>query len=78
MKDSSSATINKVAITDCDYGIALYQKKPDFGPAKVIVGLAKLERNLHDYIVEKDSTLMVDAMKVPGKFKKVYERLYEN
>ena len=78
LKDSSSATLNKVTIKDSDYGIALYQKKPDFGPAKVVVGLTKLERNLHDYIVEKDSTLIVDAMKVPGKFKNVYERLYEN
>ena len=78
MKDSSSATINKVSIKDCDYAIALYQKKPDFGPANATIGLTKLERNLHDYIVEKDSTLMVDAIKIPGKFKNVYERLYEN
>jgi len=77
-KDSSSTKITRSTIKDCNYGIALYQKKPDFGPASTILHTSKLRGNDHDFIVEENSTLIFNQIKYSEKFEKVYERLYEN
>ena len=76
VKDDSFALVNDVTIKNCEYGVALYQKKPDFGPAHVVVTSISIEGSDHDYIVEENSTLLVDTIEVPGEFKNIYERLY--
>ena len=56
MKDDSFALVNDVTIKNCEYGVALYQKKPDFGPAHVVVTSISIEGSDHDYIVEENSS----------------------
>jgi hypothetical protein len=77
MKDQSSAIINDILINDCKYGVAIYQKKPDFGPANAIIDSIAIEGSYIDYIVEENSTLLLDGIELIGEFKNVYQRLYE-
>jgi len=77
IKDDSTAIINDVKVSNCEYGVALYQKKIDFGPANAVVSLMNIEDSYDDFIIEEGSNLTVDAIKISGEFKDVYQKLYE-
>ena len=78
MKDESSAVINNTEINNCEYGLAVYQKKPDFGPAHVFANSVNIKDSYLDYIVEDNSTLLMDTSEISEKDKNIYSKLYEN
>ena len=63
-KDESQFTLNSVRINDCDKGLALYQKKSEFGPAKMAVKNSLLTNVRIAYLVEDNSELIVDGKKI--------------
>ena len=42
-KDLSTVTVNSITFQNVDYGFVAFQKKPEFGPAKIIVKNTKKE-----------------------------------
>jgi hypothetical protein len=75
-KDLSKTNIDKIKISDCEYGFSVYEKKSEFGPAKISVTNVELYSNKKDYLVEKGSTLLIDEKIILGNKEKVYEILY--
>ena len=70
-KDDSVVNIFSSAIHDSEYGLALYQKKPEFGPGTIeAVGLA-LSGNRTESVVEHGSTLTVNNEKQATEFANV-------
>lgn len=63
-KDSSEAAINNITISDCNIGFALYQKKPEFGPASVLVRNLNTNKVNDLYLVEQGSLLTVEGKKI--------------
>jgi hypothetical protein len=75
-KDLSLVEIDKVEILNCHYGFAAYQKKPEFGPAKVIVKSIKQKGYKEMYLLEKGSELIYGNNHYYGKVKFNIDEMY--
>ena len=75
-KDFSLVEIQDSTILNCNYGFAIYQKKPEYGPSSIVAHGMTLSGNMNDYIVEDGSTLIVDGMLIPESQSGVCEKLY--
>ena len=53
--------------------MAAYQKKSEFGPAKIIGDNVYIQDNEIDTFIEKDSKLVLNGKEIEGDQKKVYE-----
>ena len=58
-KDLSVVTISDITLTNCDKGFAAYQKKPEFGPAKITVKKYNAENVTYLQIAENGSTIIL-------------------
>ncbi|MBU1996032.1 MAG: CotH kinase family protein, partial [Candidatus Omnitrophica bacterium] len=59
-KDTSSLLLNNGSISNSKIGFAVYQKKPEFGPAKIEAKSIKLENVDKPYLIQKGSQLLFD------------------
>jgi len=60
-KDSSEARLHKVQISECKTGLALYQKKPQFGPAAMEASDVHFKDVSRAYSVRNSSELILDG-----------------
>lgn len=58
-KDLSQLTLHNVQISNCKTGVTAFQKKPEFGPAKIFMKNTTLENVEKESMIEKLSTLVV-------------------
>lgn len=56
-KDLSTVTISHISLSNCDKGFAAYQKKPEFGPAKITVKSYDAAQVTYLQIAENGSTI---------------------
>jgi len=77
-KDMSQVNIENVKISASEVGFAVYQKKPEFGPSAMTVSSVDMVNVTTPYLVEVDSTLLVDNQKIDDtqNQKNVWEILY--
>ena len=64
-KDLSTLDVKDSKVIDCNYGIVLLQKKPEYGPAKMTLDNTLIEHAKTPYLIEVGSEVVVD-----GKLKK--------
>ena len=76
-KDNSEVSIDDFRGIGCEYGIAVYQKKPEFGPSFALAGKAKINASLSNYLIEEGSSVFAENNLIKGKEKNVYLMLYE-
>ncbi len=84
-KKLKSNIVNEgLVIDNCEYGIAIYQKKPEFGSAEVYIGNRKeiykniLFKNTNDhFIIEKGSFLEVGSQRIENYENNVYKKIYK-
>lgn len=75
-KDGSTVSARGVTILDSPYALAVYPKKPEYGPSSLTVaaldtgGVGKL------YVVETGSSLILDGILHKGEENGLYDRLY--
>jgi hypothetical protein len=75
-KDRSELFARNVTLVNCDYGLAAYRKKPEFGPG-MIRAKSISTRGVKDmYLVEQDSTVYVDDRPTFGTRTDVKEIVY--
>lgn len=72
-KDLSSIEINKLSLQANALDYAVFQKKEEYGPAKVTVTAANKKPN---YLLEKKSTLIVNGNKLEKTKGSVKDKLY--
>jgi len=76
VKDLSIASIDNVNISNCGYGLAVYQKKSEFGFGKIDMrGFSFLDNN-NDYVIEEGSQLILNKKILWGGKEKLFEELY--
>ena len=75
-KDMSTMTIQDVNISDSEIGFAVYQKKPEFGPAFLTVVNLKKASIATPHLVEEGSSLIIDGVAIEPNHTNVYELLY--
>ena len=66
-KDLSLLKINLVNMVNCETGFAGYQKKPEFGPAKIEVKRYGAEKVAQLYLLDKGSTLQLIDKEIIGE-----------
>jgi len=77
-KDISDVTVENIEISESEVGLAVYQKKPEFGPSAMTVSGIDMVNVITPYIVEVESTLLVDDQRVGPTQENVWESLYGN
>ena len=75
-KDLSVVEVNNSEIKDCNYGLVLLQKKPEFGPATLILKNTKIIRPKTEMLIEEGSKVELDGKVIKGDLKKLAEVFY--
>lgn len=75
-KDESFLNIASSHISNCNYGIAIFQKKPEYGPAIVKINKFKHTNINTLYLIEKKSKLILRNKTIFGSEKNVVKKLY--
>lgn len=74
-KDLSVVEIKEIKISNTKLGFTAFQKKPEFGPSKIIVNGVEMKNIETDYLIESSSSMIVDGQKIETS-KNVKERMY--
>ncbi len=77
VKDQSIAKLLHIQLDSCEYGVTLYQKKPEYGMPTAQLYRLQLSRVQHSMLVEKGASLTVDDVIVPSTEKGLSKRLEE-
>jgi hypothetical protein len=75
-KDNSEISINNIDIQNCRIGYAVFEKKPEFGPADIKVFNNKIVGVEIPYLVEKKSSLAIDGRSIEANRKDLKSLLY--
>lgn len=63
-KDMSAVEFDRVGISDSQWGLVLYQKKSEYGPARIHGKNLKIDRVKKPYMVEEKSNLIIDRSRI--------------
>jgi len=75
-KDLSEIVISNSDISKSKVGFVAFQKKPEFGPASIVATNIALEKNQIPYLIESESTLILDNKKIEPNRNNVKDILY--
>ena len=75
-KDLSVVEVVNSEIKDCNYGLVLLQKKPEYGPATFILKNTKIIRPKTEMLIEVGSKVEIDGKVIEGDLKKLAEQFY--
>jgi len=76
-KDLSLVQINNSSISDCNYGLVLLQKKPEYGPATIELNNTELINSKTDMLIEKGSKVNKEGLIIHGKEEKLADIFYK-
>ncbi len=75
-KDLSNIKIDGGQITDCNYGLVLLRKKPEYGPATIEMKNVTIVNARTKMLIEKGSKVNADGKLIEGKEKDLAARFY--
>ena len=64
VKDNSNVEMNNLQVSNTKFGVSLYQKKPEFGPASAKITSIDMEEVEIPYFIEHGSLLYVDGKEI--------------
>jgi hypothetical protein len=76
-KDQSRMQVSTCILEDCNYGIIVFRKKPEFGPAFFEGENIELNNITTVFLVEKGSKCAIDGKIIPDDKENIYELFYE-
>jgi len=77
-KDMSEVDVKNINISDVEIGLAIFQKKSEFGPAKINIQFLEEKNVEKSYLLEKDSILIIDNSNIEPNAENVVKMLYGN
>ena len=63
-KDFSSVTASNIELDNNKFGITVFQKKPEFGPASININNISIKNNQIPYLTDSSSICIVDNKKI--------------
>lgn len=75
-KDLTEVRIDGIRIVDTDVGMTLFQKKPEFGAASMVISNLDMASVQVPYLVEDHSKLVIDGSRVRANRRVVKDELY--
>ena len=76
-KDLSVLKLDKISMENTVYGLVAFVKKPEYGPASIIINNLKMNKNIIFHKVEEGSVLTLNGKTIYGKEKKLAIKLYQ-
>lgn len=76
-KDLSTLVLNKITMNQTVYGLVAFQKKPEFGPATIIIDDVIMKKNMVFHQIEENSKLELNGRIIHGREKKLAVKLYQ-
>jgi hypothetical protein len=76
-KDQSRIFSRDCVLEDCNYGLVVFRKKPEFGPAFFEGINLSLNNITTDFLVEQGSKCTIDGKVIPDDEENVYDLFYE-
>lgn len=76
-KDLSTVVLNKILISHTVYGLVAFQKKPEYGAAKIVIDNLKMKNNMVFHQIELGSILVINGKTINGNEKKLAIKLYQ-
>ncbi len=75
-KDLSVVEVVDSQIIDCNYGLVLLRKKPEYGPAQMLINSSHIVNPKQEHLIEKGSIVHWDGKRIEGEAKNVGELFY--
>lgn len=75
-KDNSNLKIDGITLKNLEYGLAAYQKKPEFGPSLIEAGYINSNKVNNLFLIEKKSYLWYNWKRLAGEKENIYQFLY--
>ncbi len=75
-KDLSTVDVTNSSVIDCNYGIVLLQKKPEYGPAKMTLINTSINNAKTIHLIEIGSEAVIDGKKIKGNRKDLADIFY--
>ncbi|MCF7835514.1 MAG: CotH kinase family protein [Candidatus Marinimicrobia bacterium] len=75
-KDLSVLDATNVTIENCEVGVAVFQKKPEFGPARATISNLQIVTTTQNFLVEEGSFLEVNGDVIKDEEIDLKDRLY--
>ena len=75
-KDNSTILISNANLDSNTIGITAFQKKPEFGPAKITATNIQINNTLNPFLIETSSKLLLDGKEIKSNNDKVKDLLY--
>ncbi len=75
-KDNSSIKANNVNLSSSNYGLAVFQKKEEYGPATLTINNLEYENINELYLLENPSKLVIDSQLYSHNSSNIREKLY--
>jgi len=75
-KDLSDVAVENASLENVRLGVAVFQKKEEFGGASIEINNLALQNVEQDYLVDVASTLLIDKIEQSGKLEDVEAFLY--
>ena len=75
-KDMSEMILNNINIHESEVGLAVFQKKPEFGPASIIANNLKMNTTELPYLIEKKSLVVIDGIRMKSDKSNIKDILY--
>ena len=75
-KDLSVVKVANSRFIDCKYGLVLLQKKPEYGPATVILKNTKIIRPQTEMLIEVGSKVKINGKTIKGDLEKLADVFY--
>lgn len=76
VKDLSRLHLRRSAVSDSPVGLATYQKKPEFGPSRVIATGLSMSKVKAPYLIEDKSSVTVDGAAIAAGTQDALSALY--
>ncbi len=75
-KDKSIITASKISIIDCEYGLTVFAKKPEYGPAQIVIDQIEILNTNTDMIIEEKSSVTIEGELRKGDEEDVADMFY--
>ena len=75
-KDNSYIDAKNCEIKNCVYGLVAFQKKPEYGAAKIITSNLKWNNIINIYLIEEKSFIKLNGRNKQGTEKNVAKLFY--
>ncbi len=76
-KDLSLVKLNKITMKNIVYGLVAFQKKPEYGPAKIEIENIRMRNKIAFQKIEIGSTLKLNGKLMQGRERKLAVKLYQ-